>query len=279
VAGEIPRPLQRRQVAHILTAPARAEHWLEKLGPMDRDRPLLDLGCGSGSFLAAVGRAAGAERRLLGVDIAMRWLLVARKRLEEEGLAHVPLVCACAERLPLADDCAGGIVAGDVIEHVADQTATLAEAHRVLAPGGRLVMATPNRFSLAPEPHVGVWGVGFLPRKFMRGYVRLFKNVDFRAIRTVGLGECRRLLRASPFGGGTVQAPALPADDLAQFGRLKRALGRAYNRLVAGRAGQALALRAGPLFHVVCTRAAGQAPSRTASPATRRPTRPQATRR
>ena len=81
-------------------------------------------------FLAALG-AEG--RRLLGIDIALRWLLVARKRLDEEGLGHVRLACACAERLPLADQTVSGVVAGDVIEHVVDQSATLAEAHRVLA--------------------------------------------------------------------------------------------------------------------------------------------------
>ena len=63
-----------------------------------RRGPVLDLGCGTGSFLAAAGRELPDVG---GVDIAMRWLLVARKRLDEEGLGRVPLACACAEGLPL----------------------------------------------------------------------------------------------------------------------------------------------------------------------------------
>jgi hypothetical protein len=116
LAPEIPPDLHRRQITHILTAPERAKRWRDALGPI-APGPLLDLGCGTGSFLAAVG---GEGRPIWGIDIALRWLLVARKRLDEEGLSHVRLVCGCAERLPFLDRRFAGIVAGDVIEHVAD---------------------------------------------------------------------------------------------------------------------------------------------------------------
>ncbi len=211
LSSEIPSSLRKRQIAHILTAPDRVRGWLDALGPMSNSGALLDLGCGSGSFLSAVGQSG---RPLAGVDIAMRWLIVARKRLDEEGLGHVPLACGCAERLPFADGSFAGIVAGDVIEHVGDQGATLVEAHRVLQPGGRLFLAAPNRFSLAPEPHVQVWGVGYLPRGWMAGYVRLVAGRDFRAIRTLGIGEWRRLVGRSPFKRARIEAPGLPTADL-----------------------------------------------------------------
>jgi len=253
LSPSIPGALRDRQVAHILTAPGRAGRWLDALGLGDDEAgAVLDLGCGSGSFLAAAGRVGG--RPLAGVDIAMRWLIVARKRLDEEGLGHVPLACGCAERLPFADGSFAGVVAGDVIEHVADQGATLAEVHRVLKGGGRAFLASPNRFSLAPEPHVQVWGVGYLPRTWMAGYVRRVSGGDFRAIRTMGVGEWRRLLRDSPFGRGEVAAPGLPEGDLALFGPLKAAAARAYNRAAATPPGRVAALAVGPLFHVTCTR-------------------------
>jgi len=268
--SEIPPDLRRRQIEHILSAPERARRWLEALGPLG-SRPLLDLGCGTGSFLAAVGHEVGSA---WGVDIALRWLLVARKRLDEEGLTQVRLVCGCAERLPFGDRCLGGVVAGDVIEHVADQDRALAEAHRVLAPGGRLFVAVPNRFSLAPEPHVQVWGVGFLPRRWMSPYVRLVRRLDFRAIRTLSHGEWTSLLRRSPFGRGSIAAPGLPAADLAHFGPFKRQVGRLYNALIASGPGQAVARQVGPLFHVVCERTEDRAPS--AIPATHRRSTPTA---
>ena len=270
LSPEIPAALRRRQVAHILTAPDRVRGWLDAIGPIPESGPLLDLGCGSGSFLSAIGPMG---RPMAGVDIAMRWLLVARKRLDEEGLGHVPLACGGAERLPFADRSFAGVVAGDVIEHVGDQDATLREAHRVLEPGGRMFLASPNRFSLAPEPHVQVWGVGYLPRAWMGGYVRKVSGRDFRAIRTLGAGEWRRLVERSPFPGATIRAPGLPAGDLDAFGPVKRSVGRAYNRVVATRPGQGLARAVGPLFHVVCEREPDDEEGRGTSPATRRPTR------
>ncbi len=146
---EVPPGLRDRQIGHILTAPGRAGQWVEALGESGRIGPILDLGCGSGSFLAA---PAARSLPAVGVDIALRWLVVARKRLDEDGLEAVRLVCACAERLPFRDAGFSGIVAGDSIEHVESAERTIAESHRVLRPGGLLVMATPNRFSLAPSP-------------------------------------------------------------------------------------------------------------------------------
>lgn len=264
LSPEVAPDQRARQIGHILTAPSRAAAWVGALGPGLPDGPWLDLGCGSGSFLAAVGR----DRAPIGLDVAMRWLIVARKRLDEEGLAHIPLACGNAERMPFADGSFAAVVAGDVIEHVADQAATLAESHRVLVPGGRLFLASPNRFSLAPEPHVGVWGVGLLPRRWMGPYVRLMRR-DFRAIRTLSHAEWKRVLRRSPFGGGSIRCPALPEGDLEGMGRLKRRLATTYNRLVRSRPGQGLMRAVGPLFHVVATRSDPPPPSPGPRPATR----------
>ena len=46
------------------------------------------------------------------------------------------------------------------------------EVGRVLRSGSGVVLTTPNRFSLTPELHVFVWGVGWLPRRLQAGYVR-----------------------------------------------------------------------------------------------------------
>ena len=271
LSPEIPTDLRRRQIAHIMTAPGRVRAWLDALGPSVGSGPMLDLGCGSGSFLAAVGTSPG--RPTIGVDIALRWLIVARKRLDEEGMGQIPLVCGCAERLPFADRSFVGIVAGDMIEHVTDQAATLAEAHRVLRPSGRIFLAAPNRFSLAPEPHVQVWGVGFLPRRWMSSYVGWTSGRDFRSIRTLGAGEWSKLLCDSPFKRGIVSVPTLPAADLEHFGPLKRRVARLYNRLVTSRPGRVAAMAFGPLFHVVCTRSLvdGPNPSRPTRPRSRWP--------
>ena len=111
-------------------------------------RPLTcSTSCGTAPLLVAASRALKRNQpRLVGIDIAFRWLVVAQKRLAEAGL-DVPLLCACAEALPFPDgsfDCAA---AESVLETVRDQRASAKEIYRVLKPGGSLFVSTPNRFS------------------------------------------------------------------------------------------------------------------------------------
>ncbi|WZO97355.1 class I SAM-dependent methyltransferase [Isosphaeraceae bacterium EP7] len=250
LSGDVPEADRSRYARHIRTAPGRVGGWIGPLGEVGEGAGL-DLGCGSGSFLAS---AQATGRTWVGVDIAMRWLLVARKRLDEGGLHRARLVCGGSERLPFADGQFAALVSGDVIEHVRDQAATIGETFRVLKPGGRAMFATPNRFSLGAEPHVGVFGVGYLPRAWMGWYVRVWTGRDYRAIRNLGAGEFSQLLKSSPFGGGSILAPLLPAADLAHFSPLKRRLGQLYNRLASTWAGQWLARRIGPILHAVVER-------------------------
>ncbi|MDB5353275.1 MAG: Methyltransferase protein [Planctomycetota bacterium] len=258
LVGDVPADLRARQIAHILSAPARAEQWMDSLGARAARGPILDLGCGPGSFLAT---NCPDDRSWVGLDIAMRWLILARKRLDEEGKSDVRVVCGCAEMLPFADRSFSAIIGGDVIEHVRDQAATLAEAHRVLEPLGRAFFATPNRFSLAPEPHVGVWGVGYLPRKWMQPYVHFLRKIDFRAIHTLGWSEWKRLLRRSPFETSAIFAPSLPVAEVHRFSGLKQLAARLYNRVVQTRPGQVAARTIGPLFHIVAERSTDPLPA------------------
>lgn len=266
------------EIAHIEAAASRAHAWLETIGPIPDQAALLDLGCGPGAFLAAIANSYGVisnnaqsseitdrrwiDRRLWGADVALRWLVVARKRLDELGLTSekIGLVCCCAERSPFRSQSFALVVAGDVFEHLADQPATLAETHRILVPGGKLFLSSPNRHSLSLEPHVKVWGVGYLPRKLMPLYVKMLKGVDFRAIRTLSVREWKRILAESPFQAGAISAPGPAQGEIDRFGRLKRILARLYQIALATRLGRALALLIGPLFHVVCSKADSSRP-------------------
>ena len=98
-------------------------------------------------------------RPVIGIDVSMTWLVVAKKLVSESG-GKPFLAAGMAEALPLASDSIPAVVSLDVIEHVHDPDAYLAEIDRVLQPGGRAALSTPNRFSLTAEPHVFVWGVG-----------------------------------------------------------------------------------------------------------------------
>jgi 2-polyprenyl-6-hydroxyphenyl methylase/3-demethylubiquinone-9 3-methyltransferase len=100
---------------------------------------LVDLGCGAG-LLAP--HAARLGYRQVGVDLGERALMLAR----EHGVLPVR---ADVGRLPLADGVADAVSAGEILEHVPDLPAAVAEACRVLRPGGALVIDTLARTRLA----------------------------------------------------------------------------------------------------------------------------------
>jgi 2-polyprenyl-6-hydroxyphenyl methylase/3-demethylubiquinone-9 3-methyltransferase len=98
---------------------------------------LVDLGCGAGLLAPHV-----RGYRHIGVDLIASSLAQA----SEHGVAPVR---ADVTRLPLVDGCADVVCAGELLEHVADVPATVAEACRILRGGGLLVLDTLNATRLA----------------------------------------------------------------------------------------------------------------------------------
>jgi SAM-dependent methyltransferase len=103
---------------------------------------VLDVGCGEGRFTAELV-AAGVHG--VGIDVAEEPLRRARAAHPE---VDVQLVDPCGP-WPLADASFDAVWAGEVIEHVADTAGWLSEIRRVLRPGGRLLVSTPNHGRLA----------------------------------------------------------------------------------------------------------------------------------
>lgn len=93
--------------------------------------PVLDVGCGSSRIIGALPVGSVA------VDMLMRKLRYARK-------FNRPLVHASAFQLPFAAESFSCVLCSQVIEHVPKESPILAELCRVLAPGGRLVLGTPD---------------------------------------------------------------------------------------------------------------------------------------
>jgi dolichol-phosphate mannosyltransferase len=95
------------------------------------ERRTLDVGCGSSRILG------GLQRSSVGVDVSAGKLRRAR-RFER------PLVRGTAVALPFRDGAFGCVVGSELVEQLPRGTPLLAEMSRVLAPGGRLVLASPD---------------------------------------------------------------------------------------------------------------------------------------
>ena len=101
-------------------------------------RRVVDLGCGTGRLLEALlPRLAGAE--LVGIDPSQGMIAVARTRFAAEP--RVRLEVATADHLPLADASADVATTTMSFHHWEEQGTALREVVRVLAPGGRFLLA------------------------------------------------------------------------------------------------------------------------------------------
>ncbi len=248
---DMPSALVKRYILHIETGVFRARAILDAIRT-DRspspDDTFLEVGCGSGAMLLA---ATERFSRVLGIDIAPHWLLIAQKRLQEAG-RHATFACASATHLPLPDDSVQWIVGQDVLEHVSDPSALLAEAFRVLAPGGVLFLSTPNRWTLGLEPHVRLWGVGFLPRTWQTRYVRWYRKMDYRDVQTLHYFAIRHLLRQTPFREWRIGLPDLPAAHLHRLSRWERMAYPVYRMTKQWPIVRWGWRTFGPLFYIVC---------------------------
>lgn len=243
----VPAHHARLYTRGLLAAKARADAFLARLEPLTPGRrgagDFLDLGCGTAPLLVA---AAERGHRAVGVDIALRWLVLARKRLREHGL-EAPLICACAEALPFAGASFERVGAESVLDQVRDQPAALAECRRVLRPGGRLLLSTPNRLSLGPDPQTGIWAGSWLPDRAVAAIVRRQGGIPPRRRLVSGRG-LRRLLAAAGFERSPLVLPTVPTEQRRQLSPPLRAAATLYE-LVRATPGAGHLLRLiGPLL-------------------------------
>ncbi|HKQ55622.1 MAG TPA: class I SAM-dependent methyltransferase, partial [Methyloceanibacter sp.] len=98
---------------------------------------LVDLGTGTGRILELFAPRAG---RALGFDLNHAMLNYARMKLERAGLSRAQVRHGDLNNVPLPDGAAEAVVLHQVLHFLDDPAAAIAEAARLLAPGGRLLV-------------------------------------------------------------------------------------------------------------------------------------------
>lgn len=238
-----------RYLAHLDRAESRGDAFRTLL---PRSGRVLEVGCGSGGWLPAMARLG---LRVDGVDIAARWLVLARKRLRESvGPGHVRLTAANAEALPWPDAMFDAVVADSVLEHLDDAASAWREWLRVTRPGGSLVVVSPNRFSVLPDPHVGLWGLGWLPRRWQRPYVRMRRGIRW-PLTVRSAREAARMATSAGWSVRRVEAAPWPSARIS--GRAGRIVGSLYESLRRTAGSATLLRRIGPLWLLTAVREEG----------------------
>jgi SAM-dependent methyltransferase len=215
---EVPSGLADRYARSMLDGPRRAEPYLRRIG-VDTGT-LLDVGCGTGGLLVA---AAAAGMCPVGVDIALRWLVVASRALEEQGL-DAELIAADGALLPYPRGAFDVVTCIETLEHAVDPRALLHGCLAAALPGGTAYVVAANRFSLAPEPSIGLWGVGWLPRRLAVPYVARRRHTRYQHFHPTSVGQLRTFL--GPSSSAVIRPAPLPRSSVTAS-RLRRAAQRA----------------------------------------------------
>src|SRR5262249_52435989 len=120
-------------------------------------RRVLDLGCAYGFGTRGLTRG----RYVVGVDVSEAYIRRAARTVNSARFLR-----ALADNVPLRDGSFDAIVCLDVLEHVPDERALLAEVHRLLRPGGMLLLSVPHRGALARFDSINLlpelWDMGVI---------------------------------------------------------------------------------------------------------------------
>jgi ubiquinone/menaquinone biosynthesis C-methylase UbiE len=108
-----------------------------RLGRVQHDHEVLDLGCATGGLTCAVAESSGAH--LVGCDLS-RTLLDYGRRVR--GRTSIPMVCSNGEHLPFGRRYFDCVIASLVLHQVRDRQRVLVEISRALRPAGLLLIRT-----------------------------------------------------------------------------------------------------------------------------------------
>jgi SAM-dependent methyltransferase len=249
LSDDLPRNMALRYQAATIAAPDRAQHIVEDLAPSPDSDVLVELGCGTGGLLVC---AQGRYRAIYGVDIALRWLVVCKKRLQENN-ATATLLCADVEALPFANDSFTHAVAADLLDHVYNVDNSVREIARVIQPGGSLWISAANRYCIGPHPLTGVWAIGLLPARLRAGLLKKLKGIDLlRYANMLSSGYLRGLLRKHDFALRTIKPKQVVPHIQAGYGALERGLLKLYRSLLRLPSMRAILVTLGPAFTIIC---------------------------
>ncbi len=158
------------------------------LAELHRGETVLDLGSGGGIDVLLSARRVGSTGFAYGLDMTPGMVELARRNAQEAGVTNVNFLHGEIEEVPLLDSSVDVVLSNCVINLSADKARVLAEAFRVLKPGGRFAVSD-------------IVVQGTLPEA-LRSDLELWAGCIAGALEE---GEYRRLLAEAGFTGVEVQ--------------------------------------------------------------------------
>lgn len=143
--------------------------------PLQPGMRVLDLGCGEGRHSLTLWLQAPVQ--ILGIDLSEQDLQTARGRQQEfcrqddTAPGQLGFAAGSALQLPLADDSIDLVICSEVLEHIFDFQAVIAEARRVLRPGGWFAVSVPRAW-----PERICWWLSDPYHEAPGGHIRIFRR-------------------------------------------------------------------------------------------------------
>jgi len=166
-----------------------------KLQPGD---DVVDLGSGGGIDCLLAARTVGLSGSVVGVDFLAEMVERATQAAQVAGLSNATFVQSEIESLPLADDSVDVVISNGVINLSPRKVRVLAEAFRVLRPGGRLAIVDlvleddlPPEIQTSPAAWAGCLSGALSEMALYKGLRRAgFREVGIEPIEPFGIAEC-----------------------------------------------------------------------------------------
>jgi SAM-dependent methyltransferase len=193
---------------------------------------VLDLGSGGGIDVLLSARRVGPTGRAYGLDMTDEMLALARENQRKAGVANAEFLKGEIEAIPLPDRSVDVVISNCVINLSADKDRVLAEAFRVLKPGGRFAVSDVVVRGDVPAPirrSVELWigcVAGALEESEYRARLAKagFEAVEVEPTRIYRTEDAREFLDREGIDADAI-APAVDGKFMSAFVRARKPLG------------------------------------------------------
>lgn len=194
------------------------------LAQLQPGETVLDLGSGGGIDVILSAKRVGLTGKAYGLDLTDEMLTLARENQRKAGVENVEFLKGAIENIPLPDNSVDVIISNCVINLSGDKERVLAEAFRVLKPGGRLAISdvvvrgeVPAGIRKSMELWVGCIAGALEENEYREKLAGAgFASVDVEPTRVYRVEEASEFLRAAGLDPETV-GPQIAGKFIAAF--------------------------------------------------------------